>query len=600
MSQNRFYYFVDSVYRNALYRNLLRQKLPRNSAVRSGLTLVEILVAVTLMLVIMLAVVQVFAYVGRTINKNQNAMIISGRLRTAQIQLDRDLELITAPLTPPLRFDDAQGYFCIIEGLGSYYRQQSGNNNLVVGKPEDIAKNKNGDPDSTIGDMDDILMFTMRAPGNTKFRGLVGGEIKESKEAEVCYFVRGTTLYRRVLLIYPDSELQKVLNLSQYSSGLLPAKKGFGFYRDFDVSVHLDENGDVRANTLSDLTRRENRYGHWNKEFLPNGEGSIASLKTGTVTYLPFPYGVQSNAAWYQLRLPTLAECTEISPNTCFRAGRQIVTSSSGYDKLVESMKFISTSQESQDCSAFPITGSPYIDYWDDPLPWDAIDTQRRAYLMPSKVNADHFFISGNSTSDFKFTKRENEDVLLTNIISFDVEVWNPKINEFGGLGSNEIPTNQNVADSVDAARMRSKDLGTFGFYGPFTINDEPEIRLDDLGTFGFYGPFTTAYYNNTIDPNKSIKYGLLPAVYDTWTDAYENEMNAILSATSVLDRNGEIIPGITSTIDGIADVMEHVDKWNCPPPYTAPLTGIQIKIRIFDNDTNNIREAIVRKHFKK
>ncbi|MDR1384435.1 MAG: hypothetical protein LBJ67_11435, partial [Planctomycetaceae bacterium] len=58
-------------------------------------------------------------------------------------------------------------------------------------------------------------------------------------------------------------------------------------------------------------------------------------------------------------------------------------------------------------------------------------------------------------------------------------------------------------------------------------------------------------------------------------------------------------ITGI-ATQDGITDVMEHVDQWNCPPPYTVPLTGIQIKIRIFDKDTNNIREVTIRKNFKK
>ncbi|MDR1384029.1 MAG: prepilin-type N-terminal cleavage/methylation domain-containing protein, partial [Planctomycetaceae bacterium] len=77
MSRNRFYHLGYSVHQKPLCRKLLRQTLPH----RSGLTLVEILVAVTLMIVIMLAVVQVFSYVGRTINKNQNAMIISGRLR---------------------------------------------------------------------------------------------------------------------------------------------------------------------------------------------------------------------------------------------------------------------------------------------------------------------------------------------------------------------------------------------------------------------------------------------------------------------------------------------------------------------------------------
>ena len=534
------------------------------AALRRGLTLVEILIAVTLMTFIMLAAIRVLTYVSAEMNRAQSSMVIAGRARAAQQQIEQDLACITAPLTPPLRFDDAQGYFCIIEGLGAHYGNLFHDGKIGWGL-EDIAVNsETGEYDSTIGDCDDMIMFTARAPGDQMFRGLVGGKIMESKEAEICYFLRGTTLYRRVLLIIPDEILQGVLrNDPKYSSGTFTVQDGYGFYRDFDVSARLEWDDTaglsgewrIKANTLADLTRRENRFPHFSLD-----------LNRSVLNQFPFPYSIHNNAAWYNLRLPTLAECTMDANNASWRLGKRIAVPAFQQllvydDDIVDNGGLWA----GEDATNFPMAaGTPHIDYWNNPLPWNgnaALSPETRS-LMPGTGFYD------DASSPDLLRQRVNEDVLLTNVIGFDIKVWCPIRKEFIDLGQyrqNFVPANP------DDARKFSKDLGSQGFFG--TSNG------------------TTCYSN----VSGGAQYGLMPCVYDTHTDAYEND-----AIGNIFGATGGQIEGIAvdPNYDGIVDIMEHVDQWRCPPPYNVPLTGIQIKIRVFDPDTNNIREVTIRKNF--
>ncbi len=547
--------------------------------VRRGLTLIEILIAVSLMTIIMLAAVRVLTYVSHTLTKTQNAMVIAGRARTAQMQIDRDLDCFTAPLTPPLRFNDAQGYVQIVEGLGSHYGRLFHDSTIGWGLKDIAVNSETGAYDSTVGDCDDVIMFTARAPEGSMFRGLVGGVIMESKEAEICIFLRGTTLYRRVLLIIPDEQLQYALHnaefddggtpTSRYTLGARPATQGYGFYRDFDVSARLEWDAGtstwrVKANTLADLTRRENRFGH-----------SFQNLSTITNNPLPFPYGIYNNAAWYQLRLPTLAECTMDDTQASWRMGKQIVTKTNMYDMLNSQLRYtdraINNDWGDQPANTFPKSAlKPYLDYWNNPLPWANIDSKTSSLLKGADV------FDGVSTSNFQFKQRTNEDVLLTNVIGFDIKVWDQESKGFIDLGEFKN-TNNFKLNAVDTAKARvcSKSLGSQGFYGALN----KAIPANESGC-----------YANAL-------YGLLPCVYDTWTDAYENDATGI-----VRDTNNASIWGIAvappAGLDGAADIMEHVDQWRCPPPYNVPLTGLQIKIRVFDPNSNNIREVTIRKNF--
>ncbi len=209
-----------------------------------GYTLIEILVATALTLLVLAAVVQVFGTVSESISDARSFVEKVDQLRITQRQLKQDLEGETAPMTPPLSPELGLGYFEYVEGpwgpvlpLGDPTQPQAFN----------IDRNE---PDLTVGDIDDVLIFTTRSR-SLPFVGRIFGAAAQSQLAEVAWFVRGRTLYRRVLLIGPQT------NLSGVGSA--------GFYYNYDLSARYDPvQKQMVANNLADLTRPENRFAHNN------------------------------------------------------------------------------------------------------------------------------------------------------------------------------------------------------------------------------------------------------------------------------------------------------------------------------------------------
>jgi type II secretory pathway pseudopilin PulG len=154
------------------------QRLPR------GLTLIELLIATTLSLLMMGAVVTVFAMVSSSISDSRATMLMTDRLRSAVLLLQQDLGGATAvPMTPPLQPDKQQGYFEILQGVTGVSNTSSSDknpfsttNNVFVDKSNNsaVAPAPNGQtPDATCGDSGDVLMFTSRIP-NSPFTGRCG------------------------------------------------------------------------------------------------------------------------------------------------------------------------------------------------------------------------------------------------------------------------------------------------------------------------------------------------------------------------------------------------------------------------------------------
>src|SRR5512136_1179946 len=107
-------------------RSALRSRFSPHSSARRGYTLIEILVATTLSLMILIAVIMLFGSVSASINQSRSVLEAAERLRSAQSRLQMDLENITVTPMPPRRPESNEGYLEIIEGpmmqgnLGTY------------------------------------------------------------------------------------------------------------------------------------------------------------------------------------------------------------------------------------------------------------------------------------------------------------------------------------------------------------------------------------------------------------------------------------------------------------------------------------------------
>ena len=425
---------------------------------RPGYTLVEMLVATALTLMMMYAVVSIFADIGEGVNDSRAVLEMTERLRATTTRLQLDLAGITALPRPPRRVEFAEGYLEIKEGPNLDWSVSTTSN---IAWDTDAARG-----DTTVGDFDDWVMFTTRSTGRP-FHGRCASPsapvgVIESDVAEVCWFVRGRTLYRRVLLVAPSAPIPT-------------PSPAAGFYANNDISVRYNAaTGNVVPNTLADLTKRENRFAHFNDPNAANGG---------------FPHDVRG---WGLYGLPTLGECSD----PAWVAGAEAPPNS--------------------------LPGTTQFDFW-------AV----RPYPTDWNVDPD----TGTMTA-YSNGSRVGEDLVLTNVIGFDVRVYDPDV---GGY----------------------VDLGTKG------------------GRFGGFGEAKSQLVGSAATGR----------VYCTWSDSYERDG---------IDQNGDGVPDAATNgfdddgANGVDDVYER----DTMPPYPRPLRGIQVKIRVFEPDSQQIRELSLTQDF--
>ena len=165
--------------------------------IRCGYTLIEILLAVTLGLVLMLGVVQMFAMVANFITGSQGLMELDQKVRSAQIMLQNDLSRYTSRMSVPSEPNSCAGYFRIEE-----------NSQTSNASQDDRLQNFYGtNLTGIIGDDDDVLTFTIHDM-DSPFIGRNGTTVVFSPDAEVKWFVTKNSsgyfsLYRRIIVLNP-------------------------------------------------------------------------------------------------------------------------------------------------------------------------------------------------------------------------------------------------------------------------------------------------------------------------------------------------------------------------------------------------------------
>ena len=479
---------------------------------RRGLTLVELLVATTLTMMMMAFVVLIFGTVSRSIGDSRAALEMSDRVRVAAARLQRDLEGATVTMAPPRDPGDDEGYFEIIEGpIGPEWRPDQ------VGFDFDTGRD-----DTTIGDFDDVLLFTTRSSGRP-FIGMYQGQVVESPVAEVAWFVRGRTLYRRVLLVRPDLRFNH----------LAPdgAESPVGYYGRNDISARLTGAG-VIANSLGDLTKRENRFGRW-----------VPQWNT-------FPFDARQ---WGQFGLPTLME----------------------------------QSHDDWSLGVMPAGGSDYlfygpdqpIDLWATPRPRLGDEDFSLMPQLPPLVDED------------AFGPRSGEDVILNHVIGFDVKVWDPGAPLLAGAeGTALVPGDPGYPSAAESAYLN--DATNHVGYGAYV----------DLGYARYYvppqGTPAPLFHRDNYDPPEGQPgpRSFLSRTYCTWSTHYETHEPFLTQFPPFENRPpGWHGDGFDNTGSGmIDDDSERLTR----PPYPVPLRGVQVKVRVYEPSSRQIREVTVVQDF--
>ncbi|MCP4477944.1 MAG: hypothetical protein GY818_07620, partial [Planctomycetaceae bacterium] len=222
---------------------------------RRGLTLIEIMIALTMTLIVLGAMMQAFQYASGQMQMGRATMEMANRLRSAEELLRSDLSNLTVEPRPYTETTNPNGYFEIVDGAMRDKTNAAGIN-------------------SYLGDVDDVIAMTVRSDGQF-FRGrhipdnTTSSKVIESSIAEIMWYTTGDLnavlndlseslkVHRRVLLIRPDMGPWENLTLAQVTTLMQN--------NDISCRIVFDQDANefnVYANSLSDLALRRNRFCH--------------------------------------------------------------------------------------------------------------------------------------------------------------------------------------------------------------------------------------------------------------------------------------------------------------------------------------------------
>ena len=167
-----------------------------------------------------------------------------------------------------------------------------------------------------------------------------------------------------------------------------------------------------------------------------------------------------------------------------------------------------------------------------------------------------------NSSDSALSGSRIGEDIMLTNVLAFDVRVFDPeaRVREDSGGVVALIPGDPGYATNLsELASGAYIDMGASG-----------------AGTFA------------SMETKSKLT---APNTYDTWSDHYE--FNGIdEDEDGFIDQKNNMIDDDTN---GIIDDAEELET---SPPYPVPLRGLEVRIRIYDTSTRQVRQVTVRHTF--
>jgi type II secretory pathway component PulJ len=481
---------------------------------RTGMTLVEMLVALTATLILMAAVAQMFSVFGAAVSGSRAVLDLDSQMRNAAWRLRSDLAGATARPLPPLPPDAGEGYFEIIEGPATDRTAVAHNTTVAA------------------GDCDDVLLFTarnMETPfiGRTTTSSTNAASLQDNFEstlAEIGWFARQTlpatmpvtyTLYRKQLLVMgyvatdpfyqigyfsgtnPRSSVgNNSISLTAQPFSPVPSSRFWSYFYDLpcDVSVRREVNR-FYPNALADLARREFRFMH-------NLSGTVsANLVSGS-----FPYA------------------------------------------------FVDHQRESDDPAEMKEILSPDL----DGLIFD-------------------------STS-----QRYGEDVVLTNVLAFDVRVFDPAAPVAASASGNTALVPGDQALPTHVASGCYVDLGNDEGTNSLLSGGEVHPRFAGLGQA-----------KSKLNASASSR-----RTFDTWSTHYEangideDGIHGADQGTDGLDNDGDgMADERPYSRDGHATFTD-AEETETLPPYPAPLRGIEVRIRCYEPSSRQVRQVTVRHTF--
>lgn len=581
-----------------------RQAQP-SIAVR-GFTLAELLVAATIALIAMGTLATLLGLFTRSATYTQNVVALTHKMRTVGYELRRDLAGVTCKVSPPLSPESDSGYFEIIEGpmqdaltYDSVTRKEFAKP-YTLGTPLLPAERFNtGTNGRLLGDVDDVLALTTRSlsepfsgrcyllPDDTTPVASVSGAARftmiQSRTAEVVWFCQKSRdrvdgfdvydLHRRQLLVLPYVGARPFV--------------GSGMSTQLTTGTLAPIIGTIAAG-VNQLNLAPWTLQSWSDFFGGlNHQGSR------------FYYDVSVR------RVP-------------FSSNNFLVPNSLGDLTKRENRYWRWDTTPPSFASSFPF---PFL--WGDDEPSPGFNPK----INPKSAPAQTFY---------QETIRQGEDVVLSNVIGFDVRVFDPDapIKLHPSVGTPLIPGDPGYNDSAATlavtvgnrpARGAYVDLGwdfgnsiassfvfpinppgssgASGFANVFPGSEDRHTLInpggpDDSNNNSRLDTLTSFQGIGMQPANKPISYSGTPlppkppVSYCTWSTHYES--NGIDE-----DGDGRIDEGNDGVDDNGDGIVDDPAERETSAPYPVPLRGVEIRIRCIEPTTKEIRQITIRHAFE-
>ncbi len=514
---------------------------------RRGVTLIEMLVAMALSLMMMAAVAQLFATVSTSIAASRASIGLSETQRAVRNRIQNDLVGITASLLPPARPGYDQGYVEIVEGL----------NTDATAYLNVALHNTNGTAyDTLTSDADDVLMFTTQSkegqPFLGKFTNVAASPINtitvESQTAEVAYFT------------VPNG-----------------------------MKVYLTDTNGTPLLTAGDAPATTQLYTLYRRALLVAPEYGNSPALTAAL-YPPTTFNIAGstpvNLSYPAYFFDAFDLSAHLMPaNSAFNALTQPTMVLNSLAELTKRENRFAHTQLQNGTTLFPIY-----------FPGAAVN--------PGQQGLDPFPTPAVATAA-GLPSRMGEDVLLTNVLAFDVKVYDPTVPLYLGVDGTTalLPSDVGYPWTTLKSDLNSNTAlpNAIGYGGYVDLG----YGYNNLGSIGnnlsaFSGP--PAYM-----PGVSYALGYNSVTntfnyytYDTWTLSYEALGGSPGSGNgkNSYSSTGAIHNGINGLDDDGANGVDDPGEYQFPPPYSAPLRGIQVKIRTYEPDSRQIREITIVQDF--
>jgi len=208
-----------------------------------------------------------------------------------------------------------------------------------------------------------------------------------------------------------------------------------------------------------------------------------------------------------------------------------------------------------------------------------------------------HVFIL-DADATFDNTTRAWEDVILTNVIGFDVRVYDPLAKSLSLPGTT---TSLMPGDAAYVAATALSGTGALGAYVdlgwgggtpiPLTVATSSTLPPNSQSTWLQTPGFRVSNRPQNAFLTSPTNVTIAAPTYDTWSLHYES---------NGVDENGDgTIDEGTNLVDDNADALpDNPPERETSAPYPVPLRGIEVRVRCYEPTSRQVRQVTLRHTF--